>query len=188
MHPTLWFPAKANRKPTGPHSPCSHLDSAQRHSIGLADSDLQGHTKRPIQSQWRDLHAVRAFCWTLGLNAQGEKNDSVQDLSHPINQVILTHPVTCRRLAEQRRHLSELDGTSSSGVMGKYTTPVSVINSVYCWNWHAVSNTTGCHGQEAENLCTRFSFINIWKIVLPKMLCKMLHLEFFHYSLRPCWW
>lgn len=47
----------------------------------------------------------------------GEKNDTVQDLSHPINQVILTHPVTWRRLAEQRRHLSGLDGTINRGVM-----------------------------------------------------------------------
>lgn len=62
-----------------------------------------------------------------------KKIGSVQDLSHPINQVILTHPVTWRRLAEQRRRLSGLDGTSNRGVMGKDTTSASVINSVYCW-------------------------------------------------------
>lgn len=61
-----------------------------------------------------------------------KKIGSVQDLSRPIKQVILTHPVTRRRLGEQRRRLSGLDGTSNRGVMGKDTTSASVINSVYC--------------------------------------------------------
>lgn len=54
---------------------------------------------------------------SLNILGDGKKIDSVQDLSHPINQVILTHPVTWRRHAEQRRHLSGLDGTSNRGVM-----------------------------------------------------------------------
>lgn len=133
----LWFPAKANSKPAGSRSPCSH--SAQGHSVGLDDLDLQGRTKRPIQSHPRDLDASSAFWWTPGLDTHA------QDLSHPINQVILTHPVTWRRLAEQRRCLSGLDGTSNTGLMGKDTTSASVITCVLlresCCVWS--KNTVG---------------------------------------------
>lgn len=72
----------------------------------------------------RDLDAGRAFKLDTGpeYTREKKKNGSVQDLSHPINQVILTHPVTWRRLGEQRGRLSGLDGSSNRGVMGKDTT------------------------------------------------------------------
>lgn len=64
----LWFSAKANSELAASRSPRSHGHGAHGHSVGLDDLDLQGRTKRPIQSQQRDLDAGRAFCWTLGLN------------------------------------------------------------------------------------------------------------------------
>lgn len=119
----LWFPAKANRKTTGSRSPRSHGDRAQGHSVGLDDLDLQGRTKKSIQSQPRDLDAkLSAGHWAWIHEEEGKKIVSVQDLSLPINQVIFTHSVTWRSLAGQRSSLSGLDGTSNRGVMGKDTT------------------------------------------------------------------
>ena len=66
--------SQSKQQTAGSPSPRSHGDSAQGHSIGLDDFDLQRQTKGPIHSQpSRDLDAGRAFCWTLGLNTQ-EKN------------------------------------------------------------------------------------------------------------------
>lgn len=160
---TFTIPCQATSPPTRHHASHlhSHFDFQPKQTANLqvvvVPFPSWQHTRAQHWPDWliqiyRDtqrgrFRASREICMQSELSAEHrawihkeKKNDSVQDLSHPINQVILTHPVTCRRLAEQRRHLSGLDGTSNSGVMGKYTTPVSVINSVYCWNRHAVSN------------------------------------------------
>lgn len=135
LHARFDFQPKQTANCWQPRSPVPMATAHKGTASALMIWICRGRTKRPIQSQPRDLDAGRAFCWTLGLNTQERKEKkigSVQDLSHPINRVILTHPVTWRRLAEQRGRLSGLDGTSNRGVMGKDTTSASVINSVYC--------------------------------------------------------
>lgn len=124
-HRTCWQP-----KPPVPMA-TAHKGTALALMIWICRDRQRGQ----FRAGERDLEAGRAFCWTPGLNTQEKKEKksaACKDLSHPINQVILTHPVTWRRPGEQRGSLSGLDRTSNRGVMGKDTTSASVINSVYC--------------------------------------------------------
>lgn len=139
MHPHLPscfdFQPKQTANPTGNHGPLFPWRQHTRAQLwpwwfGSAGTDKEA------DSEW----AQRCGCrQSVLLDTGPEYTRSVRDLSHPISQVILTHPVTWRRLAEQRRRLSAYGGTRNRGVMERDTTSGSVINSVYCWQSHAVS-------------------------------------------------
>lgn len=117
VHPHLHSCFDSLPKPTANYwQPRSSFPWRQAHGSGLDDLDPRGKTKKPIQSRPQGLDAGRAFCRTLGWNTSGKKISSAQDLSHPINQVILTHPVTRRRPTEQRGYLSEVQ-RCNRGVM-----------------------------------------------------------------------
>lgn len=73
-------------------------------------------------------------------HTERRRNCSVQDVSHPIKQVILTHPVTLGRLGKQRGFLSRLDGTINRGEI-ENDTATSVIICANCWEGQTGSLT-----------------------------------------------
>lgn len=123
-HSTLSIPtsshslisSQSKQQTAGSHRPCSHGDSAQGHSIGLDDLDLQGQTKGPIHSQSRDLDAGRAFCWTL-LRLITSSQPSDINTSNHLEE-------TCRT----KRALVRV----CWDVIGKDTTSARAIYFVYC--------------------------------------------------------